>query len=493
MSPESIAVTDRNGSQTYRELSRRSGALALALRESLGLERDDRVLLCIENCAEFLEVLFACWRAGLTVVPVNTRLHPKEVRFIIEDSGAKVCFASSSPYADLQAEVSHDSAVRIIDVHSETYRSLRRGALDLIVEVQPGDAAWIFYTSGTTGRPKGAVVSHQALMFMSLAYFADIGFIEPGDTQIHVAPLSHAAGLYSLPHIAKGGHQVIMETPFTPAEVFLEIERNHAVSMFVAPTMLLRLLNAAEARTADISNIKTIIYGGGPMHLADLQRAIAYFGPRLYQIYGQGESPMTITGLSMSQHQHFEDLHAADVLKSVGTARTGVEVKIMGPEDNELPLGEIGEIATRSLVMMSGYLGEVDSPIKNGWLFTGDLGSMDAEGNLTLHGRSKEVIISGGSNIYPREVEEVILQHEAVSECAVVGRSSDQWGEEVVAFIVPVPGAAVTAEELDTLCLSQIARFKRPKQYLFRKSLPTNHYGKVVKSELLRILEAEDS
>lgn len=488
-SPSLPAVTDERGSQNYSELTQRVKAMAHALREDLGLMTQDRVVLCIENCSEFMEVLFACWSAGLTVVPVNTRLHPREVRFIIEDSEAKICFASGKPGGNLVAEMGEGSDVQIINVHSSDYLQLRSGGEQLVAEVNAEDAAWVFYTSGTTGRPKGALISHRALMFMSLSYFADIGFIEAGDTQLHIAPLSHAAGLYSLPHIAKGGHQVILSTPFTPKEVFSAIETHSQVSMFVAPTMLSRLLNAPEAQSADLSNTKTIIYGGGPMNLTALRRAIDLFGPKFYQIYGQGETPMTITGVSMAQHGDSENPNHENVLRSVGSPRTGVEVMIVGPDGIELPTGEVGEITTRSNVLMSGYLGKSESPIRNGWLHTGDLGSLDQLGNLTLRGRSKELIVSGGSNIYPREVEEILLQHDAVAECAVVGRKSEKWGEEVVAFIVPVEGKTVSVSDLETLCLDQIARFKRPKQYFFQESLPTNHYGKVVKNELRKFLE----
>jgi len=490
--PSLPAVTDGSGSQNYGELSHRVRTMAHSLREDLGLVAKDRVVLCIENCSEFIEVLFACWNAGLTVVPVNTRLNPREVRFIIEDSAARLCFASGEPCANLVTEMAEITDLKIIDVHSAMYKQLQAGEETLVTDVGAEEAAWVFYTSGTTGRPKGAVISHRALMFMSLAYFADIGYVEAGDTQLHVAPLSHAAGLYSLPHLAKGGHQVILTTPFDPSEVFSAIQNHSCVSMFLAPTMLSRLLNAPEAASADVSNIKTIIYGGGAMHLAELKRAINLFGPSFFQLYGQGEAPMTITGVSMAQHRDFENPNYENVLRSVGTPRTGVEVIIAGSDGRELPMGEVGEIAIRGDVLMSGYLGKSESPIHNGWLHTGDLGSLDSLGNLTLRGRSREVIISGGSNIYPLEVEEVLLQHEAVAASSVVGRQSAKWGEEVVAFVVLVEGKTIDVSDLDNLCIAQIARFKRPKQYFFRESLPTNNYGKVVKSELQKFLQEMD-
>jgi long-chain acyl-CoA synthetase len=219
------------------------------------------------------------------------------------------------------------------------------------------------------------------------------------------------------------------------------------------------------------------------MYVADCLRAIELFGPRLYQLYGQGESPMTITGLP--QEMHFRK----ERLETCGFARTGVEVKIFNDRDAELPAGETGEIVTRSDCVMAGYWGNPDASAKTlrgGWLHTGDVGSLDAQGFLTIKDRSKDMIISGGANIYPREIEEVLLRHPAVAECSVVGRPHPEWGEEVVAFIVAKK--SIPREELEKLCLDNIARFKRPREYRFVDALPKNNYGKVLKTELRKRL-----
>jgi acyl-CoA synthetase (AMP-forming)/AMP-acid ligase II len=247
--------------------------------------------------------------------------------------------------------------------------------------------------------------------------------------------------------------------------------------------MVVRLLASRSARPP--ANLKTIVYGGAPMYLADSLRAIDLFGPRLYQLFGQGESPMTITGLP-------QDLHTkafTEKLSTCGFARTAVEVKIFDEHDRPLPVGEVGEIVTRSDSVMAGYWNNAEASAKtlrNGWLHTGDLGSLDAEGFLTIKDRSKDLIISGGSNIYPREIEEVLLRHPAVAECSVVGRAHPEWGEEVVAFIVKK--AALQTSELDSLCLQNVARFKRPRDYRFVEALPKNNYGKVLKTELRKLL-----
>jgi long-chain acyl-CoA synthetase len=247
--------------------------------------------------------------------------------------------------------------------------------------------------------------------------------------------------------------------------------------------MVVRLLASPAARPP--RNLKTITYGGAPMYVADCLRAIELFGPRLYQLLGQGEAPMTITGLPQSLHNR----DSVEKLSTCGFARTGVEVKIFDAGDRELPPGETGEIVTRSDCVMAGYWANPQATAKTlrgGWLHTGDLGSMDAEGFVTIKDRSKDMIISGGSNIYPREIEEVLLRHPAVAECSVVGRPHPEWGEEVVAFVVKK--APLPPGELDALCLQNIARSKRPREYRFVDSLPKNNYGKVLKTELRKLL-----
>jgi acyl-CoA synthetase (AMP-forming)/AMP-acid ligase II len=229
------------------------------------------------------------------------------------------------------------------------------------------------------------------------------------------------------------------------------------------------------------------------MYVADLERALSLFGPRLYQIYGQGEAPMTITGLSKAMHASPRD---AGDLRTCGVPRTGVGVRVTDDQDRDLPPGETGEVLTRSDCVMEGYWNNPqanEATLRGGWLHTGDLGSLDAQKYLTLSDRSKDLIISGGSNIYPREVEEVLLRHPDIVEASVVGRPHPDWGEETVAFIVTRPGATVAAAALDALCLDHIARFKRPKDYRFVESLPKNNYGKVLKTELRERLKAGDT
>jgi acyl-CoA synthetase (AMP-forming)/AMP-acid ligase II len=489
--PEAPAVSDAFHAWNYREFARRISCLAGGLA-ARGLDPGDRVVLCMENCAEFLELLFACWTAGLCAVPVNARLHIREVEHIAQDSRARLLVATPN-LAEGLAPLDHsvETLLPIISTRSGEYAALlEQGAAIRLVDTAATDRAWLFYTSGTTGRPKGAVLSHRNLLFMSHCYYADIDRLDERDTNLHAGPLSHGAGLYALPHLLRGGHQVVL-THFEVEAILDALQRHSRVSMFAAPTMLTRLVHAPASAAADLRNLRTIFYGGGPMYVADLERALKLFGPRLYQLYGQGESPMTITGLSKRLHADQTHPRWLDRLGSCGVPRTGVLVKVVDDRDRELPSGEVGEVVTRSDCVMEEYWNNPAASgetLRGGWLHTGDLGSFDEGGFLTLRDRSKDMIISGGSNIYPREVEEVLLRHPGLVEVSVVGRPHPDWGEEVVAFVVPRAAARVAPEELDRLCLDHIARFKRPRHYRFVDALPKNNYGKVLKTELRRVL-----
>ena len=459
---------------SYAEFSERVARLAGALRRR-GLAHGDRVALAMKNCPEYYEVMFACWHAGLAAVPMNAKLHARELAYIVENSGAKLCFVTP----DLESAVPGG-----LSVAGAEFGKLREAAPMPAADAAPDDVAWLFYTSGTTGVPKGAMLTHRNLLFVTQAYYADIDRLGPGDSILHAAPMSHGSGLYGVPHVAAGALNVIPESGgFEPEEIFRLIAAHTGVSFFAAPTMIVRLMASPAAGGADLRRLKTLSYGGAPMYVADCERAIELFGPRLYQLFGQGESPMTLTGLPQSDHV------ARRNLESCGYARTGVELRVFDAEDRELPAGEVGEIVTRSDCVMAGYWENPQATaqtLRGGWLHTGDLGSLDRAGYLTIRDRSKDMIISGGSNIYPREIEEVLLRHPAVVECSVVGRAHPEWGEEVVAFVVR--RADVSPQELDALCLEHIARFKRPRDYRFVESLPKNNYGKVLKTELRRLL-----
>ncbi|HKY89416.1 MAG TPA: AMP-binding protein, partial [Nevskiaceae bacterium] len=349
----------------------------------------------------------------------------------------------------------------------------------------PATLAWLFYTSGTTGRSKGAMLSHRNLMATTVSHLADIESPDAHASLVHGAPMSHGSGLYIPAYVSRGARQVVPASAGFDPDEFLDLCDHHpSCSAFLAPTMVQRLVDSPRPNP---KHLRTIVYGGGPMYVESLKKAMARFGRDTFaQIYGQGESPMTITGLRRADHA----VDDAAVLGSVGWPRSGVEVAVLREDGSRAPQGEVGEIVVRGDVVMSGYWNHPEATaaaLRDGWLYTGDMGAFDAHGCLTLRDRSKDVVISGGSNIYPREVEEALLTHPGVAEVCVVGAPDPEWGESVVAFVVPADDAP-RAESLDAHCLERIARFKRPKRYVFVDSLPKSSYGKVLKRELRRQL-----
>jgi acyl-CoA synthetase (AMP-forming)/AMP-acid ligase II len=483
---------------TWGELAARAAGAAGGLRAEFGLSPGDRVAIWMRNRPEYLEALFGIWHAGLVAVPVNARLHRNELAYILEHSESAVVVTDAEHAGDVEPLVGSIASLKAaVAAPGERWGRLIASPPVALAERGPQDPAWLFYTSGTTGRPKGVTLTHRNLLMASLSYFADIDQVMPEDSILQAAPLSHGAGLYGLPHIARGAVSVLPHSGGVDGdEIAALMRRWPGMSFFAAPTMVKRLAGDCAFAAADQSGLKTVIYGGAPMYLADLEDALGVFGPHLAQIYGQGEAPMTITVLSKADHADRGHPRWRDRVQSVGVPRTDVEVRVVDEQDRELPAGEAGEVVVRGDVVMAGYWNQPEATteaLRNGWLHTGDVGSFDADGYLTLRDRSKDLIISGGMNIYPREVEEALLRHPGVMAAAVVGRPDTEWGEAVVAFVVADPGAPPSAGDLDQTCLGHIARFKRPKDYRFVDALPTNNYGKVVKRELRNLLRAEAS
>jgi acyl-CoA synthetase (AMP-forming)/AMP-acid ligase II len=494
--PNNLAIVHGSRRFTYAQFNARANRLANALCK-LGVEQGDNVALLQYNYPEMLESMFACFKAGCGAVPINWRLHPKEFAFIIDHSEAKAVILSpefNESIVDIRGRIKKaQHLITLAGAEGERldYESIVSAESEEFAdaEVQDDVLAWLFYTSGTTGMPKGAMLSHRNLLAMTMNFYADIcpGF-GPDDVVLHAAPLSHGSGLYALPNIGKAAANIILESQsFDPDLIFKAIQDYRVTNMFAAPTMIKLMVESPAVDRYDHSSLKALNYGGAPMLAEDQKEAMTKLGPCLVQLYGQGESPMTITYLPHRDHVLDGTQEQMKRLSSAGFPRTDVEVKIFDPDDRELAPGEAGEIVTRSDLVMKGYWRNPEATaemLKNGWLHTGDVGYMDECGYLFIMDRSKDMIISGGENIYPREIEEVLIRHPAVREVAVVGVPDPQWGEAVKAVVSLVKGISATGDELIAFCKGHIASYKKPKSVDFVDKLPKNNYGKILKREL---------
>lgn len=462
----------------YQTLGRRAAGLAGGLQQFL--DPGDRIVIASNNCPEYLELLYGAWHGGFAVAPLNARLNPAELAFAANDCGARAVFADEQ-IAPMLVPLMDEA--RIISIGGKTYARLVANPEASFVSRQAQDLAWIFYTSGTTGKPKGAMLTHGNLWAMTLAYFADIDFIHETDALLHFAATSHASGLFALSHIAKASNNILPESGgYDPEELASLAAETPNLTFFAPPTVLRRICANELLKNADLSNIKTVLVGAAPVFENDIRGALDLFGPKIWNGYGQGESPCTITAMSKKQIADAALSDDIERLVSVGVARTGVELKI----DAETADG-VGEVLVRGGAVMAGYWGDEAASretLKDGWLHTGDLGRLDDRGYLTLLDRKKDMIISGGQNIYAREVEDVLSRHEGVADVAVIGVPDPEWGERVVAVISLKSPNAASDEALDAMCLEHIARFKRPRRYEYVDALPKNSSGKTLKAEL---------
>ena len=462
---------------------------------ALGLRPGDRVAFCLANSPRILETIFGCFAAGLTVVPVNLRLHAREIAYIVGNAGAQVLIHGPECQAGIQEHgEAFPAGLRrygVAELAGATpYEALLDPAAALAepAGVEPQAAAWLFYTSGTTGRPKGAIWTHKTIRAVIMNYLADVHSIQPDEVVIHAAPMSHGSGIVALPAVARGAANVILPgSSFQPEELFALIERTRAGHIaFLAPTQIVKMLEAFTPGAFDLSSLKAICYGGAPIYVEHLRRAVSAFGPVFAQIYGQGEAPITIAGMPPAQHQRL--LEAGDErIGSTGQIRTDVEVRCVDDDDRPVPAGEAGEVVVRGDVVMPGYWNNPEATaeaLRNGWLHTGDIGRFDSEGFLFLLDRAKDTIITGGNNVYPREVEEVIILHPAVAEVVVFGIPDAYWGEAVHAVVVRRPAAQAAAADIIAHCAGYLAGYKKPKAVDFVDALPVSGYGKVLRREV---------
>ena len=492
-----LAIRWGDERHTYRQFDQRARAIAGNLL-ARGLKEGDRVCFVLPNSPRILEVIFGCFAAGLVVVPINARLHTKEIAYIADNSGARALIYGAE-YAEGVEE--HGSLFAQLPLRiclkarggAIAFDELLDASNALIAHADAGsDAlAWLFYTSGTTGKPKGATWSHRTIRAVIMNYLADVHNISRGEGVLHAAPLSHGSGIVAMPAIARGAQNVILHgASFDPQEMFRSIEElkiGHIA--FLAPTQIVKATEEFVPGSYDLSSLRSICYGGAPIYIEHLRKAHTVFGPVFSQIYGQGEAPITITGLRPEEHVRF--IESGDPrVGSAGSIRTDVEMRIVGPDDKEAATGETGEVVARGDVVMLGYWNNPEATaetLANGWLHTGDIGKVDEHGYLYLLDRAKDVIISGGNNIYPREIEEVLVMHPDISTAVVFGVPDDYWGEAVHAVIVAEPGRSLTKEQVIDHCLGSLASYKKPKSVEFRDVLPVSGYGKVQRREMREV------
>jgi acyl-CoA synthetase (AMP-forming)/AMP-acid ligase II len=479
--PGKTAVSWGDLRLSYRDFDLATGATAAYLR-TLGCARGDRVLLFLKNNLDYPVLLLAAIRAGLVIVPVNAKLHPSEVAWICVNAGAKVLIAHQVHVDALRAALPAVDGPRLIAAEHLKVSGLPPST-ESPADVEPDSIAWLFYTSGTTGKPKGAMLTHRNLIAATVNCLADMCGFQAGDRVLHVAPLSHASGIYLIPSLVRAAENVISDQPSFQPDAVLDLVANRGITViaFVAPTMIVRLLAATERD--DLGSLRGVIYGGSTIHLEHIRAAVERFGPIFRQLYGQGEVPMTISYLPGPDHLNADD----ETLLSAGYVRAGMEVRITDDDDAELPAGKDGEICVRGDVVMKGYWRNPvasEAALRGGWLHTGDIGHFDSGGRLRVLDRRHDMIISGGTNIYPKEIEDVVASHPQVREAIAFGVADAEWGESVaVAIVVHEPGV-LDAAGVITFCGDRMARFKRPKRVIFLDELPKSAYGKVLRREL---------
>lgn len=478
--PDRPAVSWRGTTLTYGDLDAQAASFAGWLA-SVNAAPGGRVLLYLDNCPDLLVTMFGTFRAGSTIVPCNSRLTADELAYIADDCDVRVIITDAA-HADIARLAAGTSRI-VLTAGVDLASTALAGPTAPIAEVDPSETAWIFYTSGTTGRPKGAMLPHSVLNYCTVSWLADLTPMDERDVTLHTAPLSHGAGFHALAAVARAAHQIIPDTnSFDPAAILNLIRDRGVTNTWMVPTQIVMLTEAATDQTS-LPSLQYVVYGGAPMTAASMTRALQQFGPVFVQLFAQGETPMTATVLR--RHEHVPEL-----LGSAGRARAGVEMRIVAPDGSPLPDGEIGELAVRGPSLMSGYWNWPEATaetIVGGWLRTGDLGKVTPDGVYWLLDRAKDMIISGGSNVYAVEVEAVLNAHPDVREVAVIGLVDDLWGELVAAVIVPQAGAGFDEAALNAHCRVSLAGYKIPRRYFTAETLPRNAYGKVLKRELRRL------
>ena len=487
--PSSPAIIFEGRTVTHREFAERVFRLANALMR-LGVRRGDRVAILAQNCPEYMEVYAAGELGGWTTVTINYRLAAPEISYILGDSRPKLLIHE----AQFSDRIEPDSLKRfeyVLTIGGDgpnlSYEATLAAAEPTppAVAVQPDDVAFLVYTSGTTGRPKGVMLTHRGQMRSALISAFE-ALVQPTDRFALAMPFYHIGAKNTWLSHSLYGCPIILHRAFRPDEFLANLRKHAATATLLAPTMIGDLLDLGGDHSS-VPALKKILYSAAPMPEALLRRGIAAFGPIFAQVYGMTESGGP--GCTLHAHQHILDGPPEVVrrLRSAGQPMTGCEVKVISADGSKCPPGSPGEIVIRSEALMAGYWNNHAATVETmgeGWLRTGDLGEMDSEGFVFVVDRVKDMIVSGGENIYSREVENALLSHPGIADAAVVGAPDSRWGEIVTAFVVKRPGCEVSADELIAHCRETIASFKRPRAVTFVDALPKLPNGKVEKFKL---------
>ncbi|WP_334160975.1 long-chain-fatty-acid--CoA ligase [Phenylobacterium sp.] len=483
-----LAVEFEGRGLTYAELERRSNQAA-GLLQALGVKPGERVGWLGKSCEAWYEIMFGAAKARACLAPINSRLAVPEIAFILKDSGANVFFVTPDFFAAAEAVTAQiDRPIRVLAVNGEhpgfeSYATRRDAAPAPALDApQPDDDVLQLYTSGTTGLPKGVRLNNaNYAAFLALRHQVEGFDYGPDDTVLIVMPLFHVAGTnISYAGLSAGGRLILM-ADFNPVEVLRLIEQEKVAHVFLAPVMINVLLQTPQAKTTDFSSLKTVSYGASPISEAVLKQATETFGCGFIQFYGMTETCGAGTTLAPSEHK-------GELMRSCGRPWATLETRIADENGRELPPGGIGEIEIRGPIVMAGYWNRPEATAEtirpDGWLRTGDAGFMNEDGYFFVHDRVKDMIVSGGENVYPAEVENAILGCPGVADAAVIGVPDERWGEAVKAIVVPAPGAEPDPEQIIAYARQRIAGFKAPKSIDFIEALPRNPSGKVLRREL---------
>lgn len=496
--PDRMAIVYEDTRRSFIEIKDRVNRLANGLME-LGFKKGDRIGMLLNNCCEFIEIDFALSKTGIVRVPLNARLHPSDHEYLLNDSGSRALFFGQeftemviSMMPNLKTVKEFISVPRGTGEESELspfyYEDLIRDNSpdEPTSQIEEDDLHTLFYTSGTTGRPKGVMLTQRSWATVAVNLALDYGPVTEDDAILNLQPLSHGAGFFVLPFFMKGATNVLIPK-FRPSLVFETIQREKVTVLKLVPTMLNQLVESPEKFNYELSSLRSVIYGGSPIAVPRLIEALNFFGNKLVQLYGQAEVPMCISTLAKGDHKTQGTKEELERLKSAGKPCTNVEVSIVDEEGKDTKEGEVGEVIVRGAHMMKGYWNLPEATketLKGGWNHTGDMAYADAKGFIYLVDRKTDVIISGAFNIYPKEVEDVIVSHPTVKEVAIIGIPDEKWGEAVKAFVVPVEGAMITEQEIIDYCKERMASMKKPKSVDFLSELPRNPYGKIQKTVL---------